>query len=205
MTPMNSGRIAGMVLLCCAIFAAVGILEKGAGAAEEKSAPKVTVTSELDHQLTLAEKEFVSAAEAMPEEKYSFAPASGEFKGVRTFAGQVRHVAFVNFLFFNAVLGEERPEGVGNEGPQSVKTKDQLLRYLLESFAAGHRAIAAMKPGTMVTPVSKPPNPRYTTPLAVTFHAVAHAYNHYGQMVEYLRMNGIVPPATVARNAASAQ
>jgi uncharacterized damage-inducible protein DinB len=164
--------------------------------AQEKPAPKPTIASELDSQLTMLEKDFVSAAEAMPEEKYSFAPSMGEFRGVRTFAQEVRHVAYANHLFFGAIVGEKPEAGPGREGPESIRTKAEILRYLRESFALGHRAIGTITPDNAVTVVENAPVPRFRTRLAMATHACAHAYDHYGQMIEYLRSNGIVPPAS---------
>lgn len=163
---------------------------------QQKSLPSPTIASVLDQQLTFVENDFISAAEAMPEEKYSFAPSSGEFKDVRSFALQVRHVAFANHLFFGTILGEKPPAGIGRNGPESLKTKEQIVQYLRESFALGHRAIATIRPDNLVTVVEKAPVPRFNTRLALATHACSHAYDHYGQMVEYLRMNGIVPPAS---------
>src|SRR5437870_7866782 len=79
-----------------------------------------TVTQVLDHSVSNVEDEFVSAADAMPEDKYSFAPTNGEFKGVRTFAQQVKHVAATNYLVASGILGEKPPVEVGGEnGPDS--------------------------------------------------------------------------------------
>jgi len=159
---------------------------------------KPTIASVLDRQLSIVESEFVGAAEAMPEEKYSFAPTAGEFKGVRTFAEQVKHVATANHIFFGAILGEKPPAG-GENGPDAIKTKDEILKYLRDSFALGHRAIATITAENVVTPVKNPPNPVLNTPLALASIGCWHSFDHYGQMVEYLRMNGIVPPASRPR------
>src|ERR1700758_4856278 len=80
-----------------------------------------TVAQVLDNGLKQTEGEFVPAAEAMPEDKYSFAPTAGEFKGVRTFAQQVKHVAAVNYMVGAAILGEKPPVELGGEnGPDSI-------------------------------------------------------------------------------------
>src|SRR5580692_5598915 len=63
-----------------------------------------TVTQVLDRSVTNTEHEFSSAAEAMPEDKFEFAPTNGEFKGVRTFGEQIKHVAAVNYMFGAAIL-----------------------------------------------------------------------------------------------------
>jgi quercetin dioxygenase-like cupin family protein len=157
---------------------------------------KTTIASELDSQLTELESAFVSLAEAMPEDKYSFAPSTGEFKGVRTFAQEVKHVAFANHVFFGAIVGEKAESGPGREGPESIRTKAEILGYLRESFALGHRAIGTITPDNAVAVMKNAPVPRFKTRLAMATHACAHAYDHYGQLVEYLRTNGIVPPAS---------
>ena len=181
-------------LLLCAVLglATIGTFVS----AQEKPAPKPTIASELDSQLTMLESDFVSLAEAMPEDKYSFAPSMGEFHGVRTFAQEVRHVAFANHLFFGAIVGEKADMGPGREGPESNRTKSEILRYLRDSFVLGHRAIGTITPDNAVTVVENAPVPRFKTRLAMATHACAHAYDHYGQLVEYLRTNGIVPPAS---------
>jgi DinB superfamily len=156
---------------------------------------KPTVASVLDAQFTQAEKDFLSAAEAMPEEKYSFAPTNGEFKGVRTFAQQLKHVAVYNYRSFQAMLGIEITKD-GENGSDAAKTKTEILKYVRDSFALGHKAIAAIRPDTLLSEVKNSPEAGYDTPLALATFTCWHAYDHYGQMVEYLRMNRIVPPAS---------
>lgn len=159
-----------------------------------------TVASVMNTQLSIVEHEFVSAAEAMPEDKYSFAPTNGEYKGVRTFAQEVKHVATVNYAFFSAILSEPPPAGVTFDehanGSDSIQTKDQIVKYLKDSFALGHKAIATLTAENALTPLPKPPIAFLNTRLSLASFSCTHAFDHYGQMVEYLRMNGIVPPAS---------
>jgi uncharacterized damage-inducible protein DinB len=147
----------------------------------------------------LTEKVIVSAADAMPADKYGFAPADGEFKGVRTFGQMVKHLSATNYILAAAALGEEPPADAGDElGAEAVKTKDEILRYLKGSFAYLDKAIEAI--GQKSTPVkSSPISPLKSTEatrLALVVESLVHAFDHYGQMVEYLRMNGVVPPAS---------
>jgi uncharacterized damage-inducible protein DinB len=149
--------------------------------------------------LTVIRKEIVSAAEAMPADKYQFAPSDGEFKGVRTFAQQVKHLSATNHILAAAALGEEPPADAGDEmGPETVRTKTEIVQYLNQSFAHLGRAIDAI--GEAGTPVkSSPISPlkgKDATRLALIVESLTHASDHYGQMVEYLRMNGVVPPAS---------
>jgi uncharacterized damage-inducible protein DinB len=147
----------------------------------------------------LTEKMVVSAAEAMPADKYGFAPTDGEFKGVRTFGGMVKHLSATKYILAAAALGEEPPKEAGDElGPETVRTKAEILNYLNGSFAYLDKAIDAI--GQKNTPVkSSPISPLKSadaTRPALVVESLLHAFDHYGQMVEYLRMNGVVPPAS---------
>ena len=74
------------------------------------------------------------------------------------------------------------------------------MDYAKGSFAALHRAMAAISEGNMLEPMASSPGPQQKTRLQLAVDAVAHSYDHYGQMVEYLRMNGIIPPASRGNN-----
>ncbi|MGA9882552.1 MAG: DinB family protein [Candidatus Acidiferrales bacterium] len=159
-----------------------------------------TIQSTLDMQLTIQEREFEGAADAMPADKYDFAPTNGNFKGVRTFAQEVKHVATANDRFFGAILGH--PPATASDrfeqenGPDNIKTKAQIMQYLRESFAEGHKAIASINNENAFEPLSNAPVPFLRTRAQIAIFACVHMNDHYGQMVEYLRDNGIVPPAS---------
>ena len=153
------------------------------------------VSQALDFWITNTEKEVVSAADAMPEGRYSFAPTAGEFTGVRTFAEQVKHLSAANYQLAARILREKPRHGEpGEAAPDSIKSKAQIMDYVKGSFAELHRAVASIGEGNVLDPLDTSPGPR--TRLECAVDAVAHSYDHYGQMVEYLRMNGIVPPAS---------
>jgi DinB family protein len=166
--------------------------------AEPESAP--TIASVMEVQLRIVESQLIPAAEAMPADRYSFAPISGEYKEVRTFALQLKHVATANFVFYSAILGQDPPLGATlsgtTNGPEDIKTKEQVLKYLRDSFALGHKAFATLTAENVVTPLVRPPIPFMNTRLAMASFSCTHASDHYGQIVEYLRMNGIVPPTS---------
>jgi hypothetical protein len=156
-----------------------------------------TIAQVLDRSIGGVEGEFVPAAEAMPEDKYSFAPTNGEFKGVRTFAQQVKHVAAVNYLVGASILVEKPPVDLGSEnGPASVKTKAEIVKFLKDSFAYVHKAVASIDDKILVDPIQSPFGQNKVTRLGMATLIVGHCFDHYGQIVEYLRMNGIVPPAS---------
>lgn len=162
-----------------------------------KPAEPQSLSQVLDHAVTSVEGEFVPAAEAMPEDKYSFAPTAGEFKGVRTFAQQVKHVAAVNYILGASILGEKTPVDVGEEsGPDSVKSKAEIVKFLKDSFTYFHKAVGTINNGNSLSPIKNPFGEGTTTRLGLATLNVGHCFDHYGQMAEYLRMNNIVPPAS---------
>jgi uncharacterized damage-inducible protein DinB len=158
---------------------------------------KRTITQVLDRTLSNIEGEFVPAADAMPEDKYSFVPATGEFKGVRTFAQQIKHVAAVNYLIAAAILEEKPPVDVGEEsGPESIKSKADIMKYLKDSFVYAHKAAMSINEGNSVNTVKSPFGEGRVTRLGLATIIATHCMDHYGQMAVYLRMNSIVPPAS---------
>ncbi len=185
----------GIVSLCVCLFGlGFGTV---AFAQSTKAAEARTVAGELDRAVAGVEKEFVSAAEAMPEDKFSFVPTNGDFKGVRAFDQQVKHVAAVNYMVAAAILGEKPPVDTGGEnGPDSVKTKAQSVQFLKDSFAYAHKAVLTIDQANLVATIKSPFGSGTSTRLAMAVIIPAHCFDHYGQVVEYLRMNGIVPPAS---------
>jgi DinB superfamily len=156
-----------------------------------------TVAQVLDGTVSNMEHEFVPAADAMPEDKFGFAPTSGEFKGVRTYAQQIKHVAAVNYELGAALLEQKPPVDIGDEsGPASVTSKADILKYLKDSFEYVHKAIATINEKNLVEPVKSPFGEGSVSRLGLATSVSSHGFDHYGQMVEYLRMNGIVPPAS---------
>ena len=160
--------------------------------------PAPTVGKVIDSSLSGVEREFVSLVEAMPEDKMNFAPTSGEFKGVRTFAQQAKHVAYVNYEVSAAALGEKNPSttAANENGPDDVKTKDQIVKYVKDSFALAHRAAQTLTAQNATEMVASPFGDGKMSKLGAVNIAVWHPFDHYGQMVVYARMNGIVPPAS---------
>jgi thiol-disulfide isomerase/thioredoxin len=188
--------IALMVLLACLTVA---------HAQADKSLQQRSIAEALDSWITTAEQQVVPAADAMPKDKYAFAPdrACGEFRGVRTFAQQVKHLAANNYGIAALILGRKRTDDMENEtGPDSVRTKAEIMEYVKGSFAALHEAVATIDEKNVVQPTESPSQWQKTR-LSFAMDAVAHSFDHYGQLAEYLRMNGIVPPKSRPAPAAS--
>jgi hypothetical protein len=160
--------------------------------------PAPTIASTVDREISAVEKQIVDIAEAMPEDKFNFSPESlnipgGGYKGVRTYAEQVKHVAASNYAIWWRLTGDKFPDDyMGGNGPDGLKSKAEILKFLKDSFALGHKAAATLTAQNML----QTPEGSKSTRLRLAMFGVEHAFDHYGQMVEYLRMNGIVPPVS---------
>jgi len=156
-----------------------------------------------DSQLSEAEHDIVSLAQALPADKYNFSPDSvgikgSDFKGVRTFGEQAKHIATIIYMLSGAALKEKPPVDIGKDdnGPDALKTKEQIINYLQGSFKYAHKAIAVLTPlnqmDNLKSPFGEGTVPRIMTASMVT----SHSFDHYGQMVVYARMNGTKPPGS---------
>ncbi len=153
----------------------------------------------FEAQLKDMEHEVLPLVEAMPAAKFNFAPTKGEFKGVRTFALEARHIAYVMYEISSAMLGEQNPSTTASNenGPDSLKSKDEIVKYVKDSFAYAHKAVASITTANLLEDTADPFNPKgKRSRMDSASILIWHSYDHYGQMVEYLRMNGIVPPAS---------
>jgi hypothetical protein len=191
----------GLALGACCL---VSVGSVTAGAQMKMDAPmkmgKVSPAKALDDLLSLYEGEALGVAKAMPADKYNFAPSAAifapgqavKFDTVRTFVEEVTHVTEANYYFYSSV-GGMKPD-VDMKALADIKTKDQAVEALAASFKFAHKAIATITPENAFLPI-KPIDGQGTRATLAAF-GVAHGYDHYGQMVEYLRMNGIVPPGS---------
>src|SRR5437868_10175242 len=189
--------------LSLAVASAYAQATKSSPAPGASTSPSTTATiaSAIDREISVVEKEVLEAAEAMPEDKFDFSAeklniSGSDYKGVRTFGEQLKHIAASNYLIWSPITGEKPPDTVNDgKGPDNMKAKTEIIKFLKDSFAFGHKAVATLNDSNLVQPIvrnNKPP----TTRLFLATFAAAHAFDHYGQMIEYLRMNGIVPPAS---------
>jgi hypothetical protein len=191
--------VAGGVLITSAAFCPAGTNAVASASGSQQSAqPAPTIASAIDRDISAVEKQIIDASEAMPEDKFNFTPEAldipgANYKGVRSFAVEVKHIAASNWFIWSPLTGDKLPEGLtdGN-GPTNLQTKADIIKFLKDTFALGHKAAAALTAENML---QSPANSK-STRLHLAEFGVAHAYDHYGQMVEYLRMNGIVPPAS---------
>lgn len=173
----------------------------GAFAQRPAPAPPASVGAAIDREIALVERQVVAAVEAMPEAKFDFSPESldikgANFKGVYTFAGLVKHLAAANYFLWGGAGGDAIPASItGIKGPEAMTSRAEIIQLLKDSFVSGHHAAAALTTENSLELVSGPGGNKVPRVFALTFAAV-HAFDEYGQMEEYLRMCGIVPPAS---------
>jgi len=153
-----------------------------------------TIPDSYNEVWKTVEKDFTALAEAVPEDKWIFKPTQGAFTGARTFAEQVKHVACGNEAWAKKLKGAQPPAHCDTGGPNPAKTRSEILAYLRESFALMDGEIVKINAANLVEPVKGP----YwgSNRFEILSAALWHISDHYGQLVEYVRMNGIVPPAS---------
>jgi uncharacterized damage-inducible protein DinB len=192
-----------LVAACCllGLGSLTAAAQMSAAAKGPEAGTMATPAAAFDSQLSVIEWEMMGAVKAMPADKFGFAPSAAifvpgqktEFATVRTFAQQATHVAEANYFFYSIVSGL-KPD-VDVQGLAKLTSKDDVVNALAGSFAFAHKAMATLTAANSFE-VVKSPEPGFQTRATLAAFGIAHANDHYGQMVEYLRMNGIVPPAS---------
>jgi uncharacterized damage-inducible protein DinB len=191
-----------MTVCCLLSLCSLGAAAQMGGTAKGPAAGTIVTPAEaFDSQLSSIEGAMMSAVTAMPADKFDFAPSQAifvpgqktDFATVRTFAQQATHVAEANYFFYGIVSGL-KPD-VDTQAISKLTKKDDVAAALAGSFVFAHKAIGTLTPPN-VFEVLKSQEAGVQTRASLTTLGIAHAWDHYGQMVEYLRMNGIVPPAS---------
>jgi uncharacterized damage-inducible protein DinB len=175
--------------LACLLLALCGTLS---------AQPAPSVNKLYEGQFSSIERELVPLVEAMSEAQLNFVPAKGEFKGARTFGQQATHVAAVIYAVAAKMLGEANPIDMGKaeNGPATLKTKAEIVKFVKDGFAYGHKALATVNDKNQLEMIPSPfgdgKMPRGSAASILTWHS----FDHYGQMAVYARLNGVVPPAS---------
>src|SRR5437660_2349920 len=196
---MSLFRVATLLVMCGIALSAVGKSGTPQNSATKEAAqpddiPK-SMAESVSGTLQFAEWNFIGLAEAMPEDKNSYIPPVGKYDGVRSFGEQVKHVACAQFAFFNEFEGKKPPDDCEKGGHDPAKTKAELIKYLKDSFDYSNRVLATVTAKNALDRVEG----RYAGPntkLGISVIAVWHITDHYGQLVEYIRLNGIAPAMT---------
>lgn len=186
-----------LILGGCAL---AGLAQTGSTSAKVAAHTQMSPVQAQEELLNLFEQEFMAVARAMPRDKYGFAPTTAifaptqgaKYDGVRTFAQEISHVTTANYYFASKILGEKMP--VDQKSIESLTTKEELLKSAADSFAYAHKALATITAENAYTAIDGADG-LHTRSVVASFIS-AHGFDHYGQMVEYLRMNGILPPGS---------
>jgi uncharacterized damage-inducible protein DinB len=192
---MRFGMLMAAVAMGCCTCVAMAQMPEAVPVGTIESPAKA-----LDKMLGMYEYQAMGVVKAMPADKYSFAPSTGtfaagsaeKFDGVRTFAAEITHVAEANYYFYAGVSGL-KPD-VDVKKIETLTSKEDCVAILAKSFAFAHKAIATITAENAVVGIK--PIDGMDTRASLAAFGVAHGYDHYGQMVEYLRMNGILPPGS---------
>jgi uncharacterized damage-inducible protein DinB len=192
---MKFNRLMLNLALCSTLGLPVaGFAQASATSGPSTSGVSAAMSSPADvynHLNGIMSKQIIGAADAMPADKYSFAPTQGEFKGVRTFGGQVKHLAETNYEFFD---GWNVPGAVKEADIEKLTSKDDIMKALRDSYTYADAAMATITAANAFEVMGS--GERKSTRAGLAAFCIAHSMDHYGQMVVYLRMNGIVPPAS---------
>jgi uncharacterized damage-inducible protein DinB len=188
-------------VLCAFVFLTLASAAPGKSPVPGKPAARLSPLAEaIDREISSLEKQFVAVAEAMPPEKFDATPESmglngAAFKGVRSFGAQAKHVAADNFAIWAPVGGEPEKAGINApNGPTEMKSREEILKFLKDSFEYSHKAVAGLTSENQLGLVKF--RGREVTRMSLVILALTHATDHYGQLVEYLRMNGVIPPGS---------
>jgi uncharacterized damage-inducible protein DinB len=134
-------------------------------------------------------RKLTDMAEDFPEDKYDFKPAPAQ----RSFAEQLLHAAGASYFFVNPVLGQKPPAGEDPKRDQ-YKTKADVVAFVKKSFADGAAAIKAKGDKGMSDIVVDPFEHKQYRVSDLAYGFIEHSGEHYGQLVVYYRLSGLVPP-----------
>ncbi len=178
-----------LALPACTLAQGMGSMDMPNGKMD--AGKSVAPSQVFDHILSNVEKETVGVAEAMPADKFNFAPSAsmGKFDGVRSFSSQIKHLTEANYAFFSAW---KLPNAKSRADIEKLSSREDILAALKESYRYVHSAIATITPQNAFADMDG----KGGTRAGSVAYLFAHNNDHYGQMVEYLRMNGAIPPSS---------
>jgi uncharacterized damage-inducible protein DinB len=173
------------ILALAAVAAALIVASQARAAAQAASLKGDFLKEWANNKDTL-----VKIANAMPEDKFSFKPTPAQ----RDFGGHVMHIAQINMMVLNMLKGTAAAPAIN----MNAKSKADMIKAMSDSFDYGTALINEQTDQSMAGGVQGPPwfGPGQTTRARIFTFLVGHTQDTYGQMVVYLRLNGLVPPAS---------
>lgn len=188
------------VMLCSAVVVALttAVVGAQAGSAAKAASKRAStaaanpLSDALRSQWNSVKTYYLKSAEEMPDENYGFKPV----QTVRSFGEIIAHVAGANYAICSAAKGEKPPHGE-DDFVTSATTRDAIIKVARESVAYCDQAFDAATDATLSKIVANPFNPNRKQPLgAVLVDNIGHVNEHYGNLVTYLRIKGLVPPSS---------
>jgi uncharacterized damage-inducible protein DinB len=172
-------------------LALLASLAAAPAAAQGQQAAGDPLTSALKRQFDGVARNVKEAAEKMPEDKFSYQAT----KDVRTFGGFVGHVANAQYLFCSRAKGETNPN---KEDFEKVTGKAALVKAITAAndYCTGVYNAANDKWMLETVTQGQAPNQMQVPRAAVLANNTSHSNEHYGNLVTYMRLNGLVPPST---------
>lgn len=178
----------GMSLVAVALCAALAGTPAWAQAGKNGPPKKVGLEEAVLEQWNDIGRKLTAMAEDFPEDKYDFRPSPQE----RTFAEQLLHAAGATYYFTNVAKGEKPPSG--DPSRATYKTKSDVVAFVKKAFADGATVIKdkgdAGLQGTVVDPFANEQIRLFDW----AYGFMEHSGEHYGQLVVYYRVAGLVPP-----------
>lgn len=187
-------------MLCATALLVVPLSALAQSPGQSSNPAQSQFSAVMAQEIGKIDSQFLAAAEAMPEDKFNFTPESlnvpgSKLKGVRTFAMQVKHVAADNFSIWAPLTGKPEPAGINAPaGPDAMKSRTEILKFLRDSMAYSREAVTGLTAENSLQMVEF--RGKKMTRLSLAVLALTHMNDHYGQIVEYLRLSGTVPPAS---------
>ena len=173
-------------LACAVIVSAVAVT-----AAQTGPAAGSDVSGSLRKAWTSAKTNITQSAEVMPEANYAYKPVDT----VRSFGAILAHIAGANYVFCSAAMGQKSPHAE-DEFEKSATTRAAIIKALADSMAYCDKAFAAATDRTLAEPIEMPFGMGKDTRAAALMGNVGHLNEHYGNLVTYFRMKGLVPPTS---------
>ena len=172
----------------CLVFCSVVAVVAPSSVSAQGTPP--SLVKEMVATWQRAATEIIDVAAAMPEEKYAYKPTPE----IATFGDQLVHVAGLTQRFIDSAKGTK------SEAAHPHKmTKAEVIGLLKQTFQTGEQMLGSLTDAQLLEPVKFPFGDRTVSRFTFWQGPLYQVRNHYGQLVVYLRMNGVVPPTTARR------
>jgi uncharacterized damage-inducible protein DinB len=181
-----------VIYACLLLCGAMAVAAAAAPSAFAQGAPP-TLVKELVANWQRAATDIIDVAEAMPEEKYAYKPT----QEIATFREQLMHVVEIAQRFIDTAKGTKSESGHAHAGMK----KAEVIALLKQTLQTGQETLGSLTDAQLLEQVKFPFGNRMVTRFTFWLGPLYQVRNHHGQLVVYLRMNGIVPPTTARRPA----